>query len=53
MPIMGCDRYYPPWVTVLAGTGMVWENLTCSIPVRYPSSDEGIAMRVVVGGTLC
>jgi hypothetical protein len=35
--ITGLDGYYPPRVTVSAGTGAVWENRTRGIPVRYPS----------------
>ena len=30
--------YYPQQVTVYTGTGVVWENLTCSIPVFNPRS---------------
>ena len=33
----GRDGYYPPRVTVSAGTGTVWENPTRGIPVRNPS----------------
>ena len=40
MPITGRDGYYLPWVTVSAGMGMVWENPTRGIPVRYPMGDE-------------
>ena len=29
-------RYYPQQVTVCTGTGTVWENQTCSIPVFNP-----------------
>ena len=37
MQMTGCDRYYPPKVTVLVGMGTVWENLTHSIPMWNPS----------------
>ena len=35
--ITGRDGYYPLQVTVSAGTGVVWENPTCGIPVRNPN----------------
>jgi len=34
--IMGHDRCYPPQVTVLTGTGAVWENPTRGIPHVEP-----------------
>ena len=30
-------QVYPQWVTVCVGSGMVWKNLTCGIPVLNAS----------------
>ena len=38
--MMGRNGYYPPWVTVLVGMGMMWENLTHGILVWKPSQNE-------------
>jgi len=32
--------YYPQWVMVYMGTGVVWENMTCGLPILNPKYSE-------------